>query len=175
MTTKAGDRLYLELNGKRGCDWRSARVSSPSALEIAGKPSRVVVAWRNEHGKDGKIASDAIAADFVARIAALKKLCYKVTVDAKAGYAVDSVPATDKSANLTVTLDANGNVKYSGKIGGTSVSGASTLNVDDGDYYTIGDATAPLGKTEALYFALGFDRNADGTPSPGLRIDHVAE
>ena len=175
MTTKAGDRLYLELNGKSGCDWRSARVSSPSALEIAGKPSRVVVAWRNEHGKDGKIASDAIAADFVARIAALKKLCYKVTVDAKAGYAVDSVPATDKSANLTVTLDAKGNVKYSGKIGGTSVSGASTLNVDDGDYYTIGDATAPLGKTEALYFALGFDRNADGTPSPELRIDNMAE
>ena len=170
METKAGDRLYLELDARSGCDWRSPRITAASALEIAGKQPRVVVAWRNEHGKDGKIASDAMAADFIARIVALKKLCYKVTSDTVSGYAVEEVPATDKSANLTVALDAKGNVKFSGKIDGTSISGSSVLNVCDQSCYTIGDVVVPLGKTEALCLALGFSRNADGTPVPCLEI-----
>ena len=174
LSTKAGDRLFLKLDGKR--DWRGARIETPdSVLTTAKGPAYLVVAWRNEHGKTGKIATDKPASDFITRIIALKKLCFKVTGDAEKGFVVEAVPTTDKTANLTLTLDAKGNVKYSGKIGGKSISGTAVLNVDGGDYYTIGDLAVPLGKTETLYLSLGFERASDGSPVPELEISPVAE
>ena len=173
MSTKAGDRLFLKLDGSR--DWRGARIETPdSVLETAKGAAYDVIAWRNEHGKTGNIAADKTASDFIARIVALKKLCFKVTGDAETGYVCDVVPTTDKTANLTLTFDAKGNVKYSGKIGGKTISGTSVLNVDGSDYYTIGDLVVPLGKTEALYLALGFDRE-DDEPKPGLGVFHVTK
>ena len=174
LSTKAGDRLFLKLDGKR--DWKGARIEMPdSVLTTAKGEAYLAVAWRNEHGKTGKIATDKTASDFIARIIALKKLCFKVAGDAEVGYTCEEVPATDKTANLTLTFDAKGNVKYSGKIGGKTISGTSALNVDGSDYYTIGDLVVPLSKTEALYFALGFDRGGNGDPEPDLVIFHVAE
>ena len=174
MTTKAGDRLFLKLDSKR--DWRGARIETPdSVLETVKGAVCLVVAWRNEHGKTGNIAADKTASDFIARIVALKKLCFKVTGNAETGYTCDEVPTTDKTANLTLTFDAKGNVKYSGKIGGKSISGTAVLNVDGVDYYTIGDVVVPLGKTESLYFALGFGRSGSGGPEPELGIFHVSE
>ena len=173
MSTKAGDRLFLKLDSKR--DWKGARIETPdSGLETAKGAAYLVAAWRNEHGKTGKIGTDKTASDFIARIVALKKLCFKVTGDAENGFAVEAVPATDKTANLTLAFDAKGNVKYSGKVGGKSISGTAVLSVDGGDYYTIGDLVVPLGKTEALHLALGFDCGEDGTPEPDLAIFHVA-
>ncbi len=174
MSTKAGDRLFLKLDSNR--DWKGARIETPdTVLETAKGASYLVVAWRNEHGKTGNIAADKTASDFVARIVALKKLCFKVTGDAETGYVCDMVPTTDKTANLTLTFDAKGNVKYSGKIGGKSISGTSVLNIDGSDYYTIGDLVVPLSKTEALYLALGFDRGENGDPEPDLALFQVAE
>ena len=173
MSTKAGDQLLLKLDSNR--DWRGARIETPdSVLETAKGAAYLVVAWRNEHGKTGNIIADKTASDFIARIVALKKLCFKVTGDAETGYTCDEVPPTDKTANLTLTFDAKGNVKYSGKIGGKTISGTSVLNVDGSDYYTIGDLVVPLGKTEALYLALGFDRESD-EPVPGLDVFHVTK
>ena len=178
MSTKAGDRLFLKLDGKR--DWKGARIETPdSVLTTAKGVAYLAVAWRNEHGKTGNIAMDKTASDFIARIVALKKLCFRVTsfedCAGRVSYRCEKVPATDKSANLMLTFDAKGNVKYSGKIGGKSISGTAVLNIDGGDYYTIGDLAVPLGKTEALYFPLGFDRADDGAPVPGLGVFHVAE
>ncbi len=174
MSTRVGDRLLLKLDSNR--DWKGARIETPdSVLETAKGAAYLVVAWRNEHGKTGNIAADKTASDFIARIVALKKLCFKVTGDAETGYTCDEVPPTDKTSNLTLTFDAKGNVKYSGKIGGKTISGTSVLNVDGSDYYTIGDLVVPLSKTEALYLALGFDRGGNGDPEPDLVIFHVAE
>jgi hypothetical protein len=174
MSTKAGDRLFLKLDSNR--DWKGARIKTPdSVLETAKSAAYLVIAWRNEHGKTGNIIADKTASDFIARIVALKKLCFKVTGDAETGYTCDEVLPTDKTANLTLTFDAKGNVKYSGKIGGKTISGTSALNVDGSDYYTIGDLVVPLSKTEALYLALGFDRGGNGDPEPDLSIFHVAE
>jgi len=174
MSTKAGDRLFLKLDSNR--DWRGARIEMPdSVLETAKGAAYRVVAWRNEHGKTGNIVASKTASDFIARIVALKKLCFRVTGDAEAGYACTEVPATDKTANLTLTFDAKGNVKYSGKIGGKSISGTAVLNIDGADHFTIGDLVVPLGKTEALYFALGFDRDGNGDPEPNLDIFRVTE
>ena len=173
MSTKAGDRLFLKLDGER--DWKGARIETPdSVLKTAKGAAYLVAAWRNEHGKAGNIAADETASDFIAKIAALKKLCFKVTGDAEFGYTVKQVDVADKTANLTLTFDAKSNVKYSGKIGGKSISGTSVLNVDGSDYYTIGDLVVPLGKTEALYLALGFDRE-NGEPVPGLDVFHVTK
>ncbi len=174
MSTKAGDRLFLELDSAR--DWKGARVETPhSALKAANGAELLVVAWRNEHGKTGRIASDKTANDFVSRIVALKKLCFKVAGDAESGYTCESVPATDKTANMTLSFSAGGTVKYSGKIGGKSVGGTTTLNVDGGDYFTIGDLAVPLDKTDALYLSLGFDRDERGDPLPELQVFHVTE
>jgi hypothetical protein len=174
MSTKAGDRLFLKLDSE--LDWKGARIEMPdSVLTTAKGAAYLVVAWRNEHGKTGKIATDKTASDFIARIVALKKLCFKVTGDAETGFVVEAVPATDKAANLTLAFDAKGNVKYSGKIGGKSISGTAVLNIDGGDYCVIGDLAVPLSKTEALYLALGFDRGANGDPEPNLAIFQVAE
>ena len=96
-----------------------------------------------------------------------------VTGDAESGYTCTEVPATDKTANLTLTFDAKGNVKYSGKIGGKSIGGTSVLNIDGN--CMIGDLAVPLGKTEALYFALIFNRGISGDPEPILDIFHVVE
>ena len=173
MSTKVGDRLFLKLDSKR--DWKGARIETPdSVLETAKGAAYLVTAWRNEHGKTGKIGTDKTASDFIARIVALKKLCFKVTGDAENGFAVEAVPATDRTANLTLAFDAKGNVKYSGKFGGKSISGTTVLSIDGGDYYTIGDLVVPLGKTEALHLAFGFDCDEDGTPKPDLAIFHVA-
>ena len=173
MSTKAGDRLSLELDGNR--DWKGARIDTPdSVLTTAKGAVYLVAAWRNEHGKTGNIAADETASDFIAKIIALKKLCFKVTGDAETGYTCDEVPTTDKTANLTLTFDAKGNVKYSGKIGGKTISGTSALNVDGDSYYTIGDLVVPFSKTEALYLALGFDRE-DNEPVPGLDVFHVTD
>ncbi len=174
MSTKAGDRLFLKLDSNR--DWKGARIETPdTVLETAKGASYLVVAWRNEHGKTGNIIADKTASDFIARIIALKKLCFKVTGDAETGYVCDMVPTTDKTANLTLTFDAKGNVKYSGKIGGKSISGTSVLNIDGSDYYTIGDLVVPLSKTEALYLVLGFDHGENGDPEPDLALFQVAE
>ena len=169
MSTKAGDRLFLKLDSNR--DWKGARIEMPdSVLETAKGVAYLVVAWRNEHGKTGKIATNKKASDFIARIVALKKLCFKVTGDAETGYTCTEVPTTDKTANLTLTFDTKGNVKYSGKIGGKSINGTSVLNIDGDDYFTIGDIAVPFGKTETLYLALGFDRGEGGDPEPNLDI-----
>ena len=172
LSTKAGDRLFLKLDSKR--DWKGARIEMPDSVFTTAKgPAYLVVAWRNEHGKTGKIATDKTAGDFIARIIALKKLCFKVTGDAEKGFVVEAVPVTDKTANLTLMFDAKGNVKYSGKIGGKSISGTAVLNIDGGDYYTIGDLVVPLSKTEALYLPLGFDKGTGGEPEPGLQVVYV--
>ena len=174
LSTKAGDRLFLELDGNR--DWKGARIEMPdSVLETAKGATYLVVAWRNEHGKTGKIATDKTASDFIARIVALKKLCFKVTGDAETGFVVEAVPATDKAANLTLAFDAKGNVKYSGKIGGKSISGTAVLNIDGGDYCVIGDLAVPLGKTEALYFALVFERGENDEPVSDLQVVYVTD
>ena len=60
-----------------------------------------------------------------------------------------------------------------GKVG-KAIGGMSVLNVDGSDYYTIGDLVVPLSKTEALYLALGFDRE-NNEPVPGLDVFHVTE
>ena len=91
------------------------------------------------------------------------------------GYAVAEVAATDKSANLTISLAAGGAVKYSGKIGGKSISGTSVLAIAGTDYRVNGDAVVPLNKTESLCFALGFARADDGSPIPELTVSHVKE
>ena len=174
MSTKAGDRLFLKLDGNR--DWKGARIEKPdSVLTTAKGAAYLAVAWRNEHGKTGKIATDKTASDFIARIVALKKLCFKVTGDAEEGFVAEAVPPTDKTANLTLAFDAKGNVKYSGKVGGKAISGTAVLNIASGDYCVIGDLAVPLGKTEALYLALGFDRGDGGAPEPGLQVFYVTE
>lgn len=144
-------------------------------LFTTARAADLAVAWRNEHGKTGKIATDETASDFIARIVALKKLCFKMTGDAEEGFVAEAVPATDKTANLTLAFDAKGNVKYSGKVGGKSISGTAVLNIADGDYCVIGDIAVPLSKTEALYLALGFDRGANGDPEPRLQVFYVTE
>lgn len=174
MRAKSGEVMYLELDG--ACDWRGARIGpQASFLETGGDAECRVVAWRNEHAKGGHMATDAEASDFIARIAAFKKLCYVVTEVEGGGYAAVEVSATDKSANLTISLAAGGAVKYSGKIGGKSIACSSVLAIDGNDYSVKGDAVAPLGKTEALYFALDFDRAEDGSPIPGLAVLPVKE
>ena len=174
MFTKAGDKLSLELDGNR--DWRNARIPMPSSiLKTAKGVEYLVVAWRNEHGKGGNIAADSVASDFIARIVALKKLCFVVSDNPDVGYTCAEVPITDKSANLTISFSANGAVKYSGKIGGKSVSGTTVLNVDNQDYYTIGNLAVPISKTEALYFSLGFFRAATGEPMSQFDIFHLTE
>ena len=174
MSTKAGDRLFLKLDGTR--DWKGARIeASDSVLTTAKGAAYLAVAWRNEHGKAGKIAADTTASDFIARIVALKKLCFTVTGDAETGYVCAEVPATDKAANLTLTFDAKGNVRYSGKIGGKSISGTSVLNIDAGNYCTVGDLAVPLGKTEALYFALVFERGENDEPVSDLQVVYVTD
>ena len=50
MSTKAGDRLFLKLDGKR--DWKGARIEAPdSVLKTAKGAEYLVTAWRNEYGK----------------------------------------------------------------------------------------------------------------------------
>jgi len=174
MSTRAGDRLFLKLDGNR--DWRGARIEAPdSVLKTAKGAAYLVTAWRNEHGKAGNIAVDKTASDFIARIVALKKLCFKVAGDAETGYTCEEVLTTDRTANLTLTFDAKGNVKYSGKIGGKSIGGTSVLNIGGNDYFTTGDLAVPFGKTEALYLSLGFNRSDSGDPDFNLSIFHVAE
>ena len=174
MSTKTGDRLFLKLDGKR--DWKGARIEAPdSVLKTAKGAEYLVTAWRNEYGKAGKIATDETASDFIARIVALKKPCFTVTGDVASGYTCTEVPATDKTANLTLTFDTKGNVRYSGKIGGKSISGTSVLNIDTSNYCAIGDLAVPLGKTEALYFALTFDRAESGDPVSDLQVFYVMD
>ena len=174
MRAKSGEVLYLELDGAR--DWRGARIEPQTSFIETDKDAEYrVVAWRNEHAKGGRIAADAAASDLISRIVAFKKLCYVVAEAEGGGYAVAEVAATDKSANLTISLAAGGAVKYSGKIGGKSISGKSVLAIAGTDYRVNGDAVVPLNKTESLYFALGFARADDGSPIPELTVSHVKE
>ena len=74
-----------------------------------------------------------------------------------------------------IGLDAKGNVKYSGKLGGKSIGGTSILNIDGSNYCTVGDLAVPLGKTEALYFALTFDRVENDEPKSDLHVFYVMD
>ena len=174
MMAKSGDSFSVELDSRR--DWRGARIKAPASVLEAAKGERwLVVAWRNEHGKTGNIAKVKAASDLIAKIVALKKLCYVVSGNAANGYTVKAVPVTNRAANLTLTFAANGTVKYSGKIGGKSIGGTATLNIDDVDYFTVGDLAVPLSKTEALYLSLGFNCDESGEPQPDLAVFRVAE
>lgn len=172
MATKTGDRLFIELDGS--CDWRTARIGGGSKLEIAGETAaNAVIAWRNEHVKSGKIATDAKAADAVSRIVDLGKLHFAVVENADGGYSVAETDPADKSADLTVSFARGGTVKCSGKVGGLSVSGSTTLNVIDDQYNMACDLAVPFGNDGALHLSLVFSPGEDGEPRPDLRVQRV--
>ena len=158
LQTKNGDEFELVIDSKR--NWKE--IAEDSALLIDGYKEFRVPIWRNEHVKGGNIESDPVANELISEIKALKKVAFKVEGSKSSGYEVTEVAANDRSANLTVTFDTKGGVKYAGNIDGVRVSGSSFLGIDGDDYYTICDIVVPVGKTESVYIAFGIERDEDG-------------
>lgn len=158
MRTKKGDEFELVIDSKR--NWKE--VAEDSALLIDGYKEFRVPLWRNEHVKGGNIESDSIAKELISEIKALKKVAFKVEGSKSSGYEVTEVASNDRSANLIVTFDTKGGVKYAGNFDGVRVSGSTFLCIDDDGYYTICDIVVPVGKTESVYIAFGIERDEDG-------------
>ncbi|MBO7206834.1 MAG: putative Ig domain-containing protein, partial [Kiritimatiellae bacterium] len=158
MRTKKGDEFELVIDGER--DWKN--VAEDSVLRINGYEEFRVPLWRNEHVKGGNIESDPIAKELISEIKALKKVAFKVEGSKSSGYEVTELASNDRSANLIVTFDTKGGVKYAGNFDGVRVSGSTFLCIDDDGYYTICDIVVPVGKTESVYIAFGIERDEDG-------------
>ena len=158
LQTKNGDEFELVIDSKR--NWKE--IAEDSALLIDGYKEFRVPIWRNEHVKGGNIESDPIAYELISEIKALKKVAFKVEGSKSSGYEVTEVASNDRSANLTVTFDTKGGVKYAGNFDGVRVSGSTFLCIDDDGYYTICDIVVPVGKTESVYIAFGVERDEDG-------------
>ncbi len=158
MRTKKGDEFELVIDGER--DWKD--VAEDSVLRINGYEEFRVPLWRNEHVKGGNIESDSIAKELISEIKALKKVAFKVEGSKSSGYEVTEVASNDRSANLIVTFDTKGGVKYAGNFDGVRVSGSTFLCIDDDGYYTICDIVVPVGKTESVYISFGIERDEDG-------------
>ena len=158
LQTKNGDEFELVIDSKR--DWKE--IAEYSALRVNGYKEFRVPIWRNEHAKGGNIESDPVANELISEIKALKKVAFKVEGSKSSGYEVTEVASNDRSANLTVTFDTKGGVKYAGNIDGVRVSGSTFLCIDDDGYYTICDIVVPVGKTESVYIAFCIERDEDG-------------
>ena len=83
-----------------------------------------------------------MAKTHVANIKSLKKVYLKVGKgDGSGAYPLEK--ATSTTADVTLSIGADGFVTLSGKILGASVSGKSMLKIDDDSYYTICDFILP--------------------------------
>ena len=165
MVTKKSEKLSLSLDAET--DWCEARVSGKdegNCFRILGHADFKVWAWRNEFGKESAIQKDPVATDFISRIVAVKSMKLRIVGNKDEGYDWAVLPSTDKTAELTLTFNTNGTVKYAGIVDGVRISGSTFLCFDGGDYPVIFDLVFPIGKTELMYFSFGFDRDESHTP-----------
>ena len=105
LTTKAGDRLSLRVESTAAWDAQQATGTlTPAAGDAAG-----VSAQRRAFGKTWQ---------------------FSATGDAQSGWTL-AYAAASSSANLTVSLGADGVTKLAGKLGGYSISATGYANVGD--------------------------------------------
>jgi len=171
MKTKNGETLSLIVDGT--LPWYEARISDTehgNMFTIPNVEPFRVVAWRNEFGKDGEIAKDPSASDFISKIIALKNVALRVTGSKIEGYNLSLLDSNDRTADLKLTFDAKGNVKYKGKVDGVLISGKTVLLIDGSDYYTILDLVVPIKKAEVMYFVFGFARDELHNPEYDFEI-----
>ena len=84
--------------------------------------------WRNEHGKDGRLSTDASGK------------AKKVMDAIKSLKSVSLAEFDSNYGSVKITLDTKGNVKFAGKMSdGFKVSGSTFLMLDDDCYHVIAD------------------------------------
>ena len=95
---------------------------------IAGRNPYFAIVWRNEHGKDGRLAADPTGKA-------------KKAMDAvKAFKAVELAQFDPAYGTLALKIDAKGTTKLAGKTAtGVAISGSSFLMLDDSWYHVLGD------------------------------------
>ncbi len=150
MRTKNGEKFELVIDSGR--NWMEG--TKDSRLWIHGYEEFQVPLWRNEHGKDGNIEFDPY--EIVSDIKALKKVAFRIVGSKEDGYQAMPIEIGDRSANMTISFDTRGGVKYAGNFDGVRVNGSTFLCVDSGyGYYrnVICNIAMPIGKTEAIYIA----------------------
>ena len=149
LTTKKGETLELSLDSSAGWNANQLTGSFAAALGHSALPDAAVVARRNAFGKTWY---------------------FTATGDSENGWTLSYAPNA-KSANLSVTLNADGSTKIAGKLGALSVNASGYADVTgfaDGVIYadfapvvSVKDGKATVKNVLSIRTHLWFDRSND--------------
>ena len=143
MATRAGDVYVGEI--AKGCHdvatlMRGESADAEGAFAPAGREPYAALVWRNEHGRDGRLGTDATgrARKAMDAVKALKR--------------VELAQFDPAWGTVEVTIDARGNAKFSGKTAdGVKVNASSFLMLDGSGCHVISDLTFYDRKTRRVY------------------------
>lgn len=170
LATKKGDALLLGVTlFQKSGHLCVAKVGGMFVRNGCDSPYGLV-AWRNEAGKDSRIAPGSPAAEAVARLKNLGKVYLKAReleprADGARHFSLDwwgGEPLHrygSKEADVTLSVDKSGIVKVSGKIDGVKLTASTPLRLSGNEWFSVtADSIAYDKKSGMNYeFILGWD------------------
>ena len=170
LATKKGDALLLGVTlFQKSGHLCVAKVGGMFVRSGCDSPYGLV-AWRNEAGKDSRIAPGSPAAEAVARLKNLGKVYLKAReleprADGARHFSLDwwgGEPLHrygSKEADVTLSVDKSGIVKVSGKIDGVKLTASTPLRFSGNEWFSVtADSIAYDKKSGMDYeFMLGWD------------------
>ena len=155
LTTKKGETLELSLDSSAGWNANPLTGSFAAALGHSALPDAAVVARRNAFGKTWYFAAEG---------------------DVDKGWTLSYAPNA-KSANLTVTLNADGSTKIAGKLGALPVNASgyadvtglanSVIYADFAPVVSVKEGKSTLKRTISVRTILWFDRSNEHAEGVG--------